>query len=115
MIVNERLGKTSRHQYAIVSGNNARRGRRCSFGLYAPATHGVYEAELQMPRDPARAPKAWGGPSSVANVIFPNVLDATSANRAFYPVTESSEAPPGPLDQPCYAGQPDLFPGAFRF
>ena len=57
----------------------------------------------------------WGGLSSIANIIFPNVLEATFANRTFYAVTESSEALPGPLDQPCFADQPDLFLGAFRF
>ncbi len=57
----------------------------------------------------------WGGLTSLANVIFPNVLEATFANRARYRLSDSVEALPGPPDRSCFPGQPDLFLGAFRF
>ncbi len=57
----------------------------------------------------------WGGLTSLANIIFPNVLEATFANRAFYQFADTAETFPSPLDRSCHVGQPDLFLGAFRF
>ena len=56
-----------------------------------------------------------GGISNVGNVIFPNVLEATFANRAIYDLEDTDELFPSPLDICCDPGQPDLFLGSFRF
>ena len=56
-----------------------------------------------------------GGFSNVANVIFPNVLEITFANRSVYSFLETDELFPGPLDTPNDPGTPDLHLGSFRF
>jgi hypothetical protein len=57
----------------------------------------------------------YGGFSSVANVIFPNVLEITFANRSMYSFVETDEMFPGPLDTPNDPSHPDLHLGSFRF
>lgn len=56
-----------------------------------------------------------GGISNVGNVIFPNVIEVTFANRAVYELEETDELFPGPLDISCDADQPDMYLGSFRF
>lgn len=56
-----------------------------------------------------------GGISNMGNVIFPNVIEVTFANRAIYEVEDTDELFPGPLDVSCDANQPDMFLGSFRF
>jgi hypothetical protein len=55
------------------------------------------------------------GFSNVANVIFPNVLEITFANRSMYSFCETDEIFPGPLDAPNDPSHPDLHLGSFRF
>ncbi|MGF7150929.1 hypothetical protein FHS96_004590 [Sphingomonas zeicaulis] len=57
----------------------------------------------------------YGGLSNISNVVFPNVLEVTFANRAIYEFEETDELFPTPLDTPCDAKQPDIFLGNFRF
>ena len=56
-----------------------------------------------------------GGVSNIANVMVPNVLEISFANRALYEFEDTDELFPGPMDISCDANQPDLFLGAFRF
>jgi hypothetical protein len=56
-----------------------------------------------------------GGFSNVANVIFPNVLEVTFANRSMYSFSETDEIFPGPLDAPNDPARPDFHLGSFRF
>ena len=56
-----------------------------------------------------------GGISNVGNVIFPNVLEATFANRALYDLEDTDELFPSPLDICCDPNQADMFLGSFRF
>jgi hypothetical protein len=56
-----------------------------------------------------------GGFSNVANVIFPNVLEMTFANRSLYSFSETDEIFPGPLDAPNDPNCPDIHLGSFRF
>jgi hypothetical protein len=56
-----------------------------------------------------------GGFSNVANIIFPNVLEITFANRSMYSFSETDEIFPGPLDAPNDPSHPDLHLGSFRF
>jgi hypothetical protein len=53
--------------------------------------------------------------SNVANVIFPNVLEITFANRSIYSFSETDELFPGPLDAPNDPSRPDMHLGSFRF
>jgi hypothetical protein len=57
----------------------------------------------------------FGGFSNVANIIFPNVLEITFANRSMYSFSETDEIFPGPLDAPNDPSHPDLHLGSFRF
>ena len=57
----------------------------------------------------------WGGYSSLANTIVPNVIEATFANRAVYDVRETQETFPTSLDHCCDPAEPDFFVGAFRY
>jgi hypothetical protein len=57
----------------------------------------------------------YGGFSNVANVIFPNVLEITFANRSIYSFSETDEIFPGPLDSPNDPSRPDMHLGSFRF
>jgi hypothetical protein len=56
-----------------------------------------------------------GGFSNVANVIFPNVLEVTFANRSIYSFADTAEIFPGPLDAPNDPSHPDLHLGSFHF
>lgn len=56
-----------------------------------------------------------GGTSVLANTFVPNVLEVTFANRGLYRFQETGELFPGPLDQTCYPGHPDIFLGSFRY
>jgi SAM-dependent methyltransferase len=57
----------------------------------------------------------YGGFSNIANVVVPNVLEITFANRAIYSFSETDEIFPGPLDEPNDPSRPDMFLGSFRF
>lgn len=57
----------------------------------------------------------WGGFSSLANVVVPNVIEVTFANRACYDIVGSDELYPSPLDQCCDPEQPDFYLGSFAF
>jgi hypothetical protein len=57
----------------------------------------------------------YGGFSNVCNVVFPNVLEITFANRCIYPFSETDEIFPGPLDSPNDPSRPDMHLGSFRF
>jgi hypothetical protein len=57
----------------------------------------------------------WGGYSNIANVVVPNVLEVTFANRALYRMRPSSASFPTKLDQSCDLHQPDFYLGAFEF
>jgi hypothetical protein len=57
----------------------------------------------------------FGGFSNVANIIFPNVLEISFANRSMYSFSETDEIFPGPLDAPNDPSHPDLHLGSFRF
>lgn len=57
----------------------------------------------------------WGGITSIANTIYPNVIEATFANRSQYTVVDSTEIFPGPMDRSCDPQQPDFYLGSYRF
>jgi hypothetical protein len=57
----------------------------------------------------------FAGFANVANVMLPNMLEITFANRNVYSFGETNELFPGPLDSPNDAGQPDMYLGTFRF
>jgi SAM-dependent methyltransferase len=57
----------------------------------------------------------YAGFSNIANVVVPNVLEITFANRSIYSFTETDEIFPGPLDEPNDPSRPDMFLGSFRF
>ena len=57
----------------------------------------------------------WGGLCNLANVVFPDVLEVTFANRACYRLTENRELFPSPLDASCDPETPDFYLGDFRF
>ena len=57
----------------------------------------------------------YAGFSNVANVIVPNVLEITFANRSIYSFSETDEIFPGPLDIPNDPSHPDMHLGTFRF
>lgn len=57
----------------------------------------------------------YAGFSNVANVIVPNVLEITFANRSIYSFSETDEVFPGPLDIPNDPSHPDIHLGTFRF
>jgi len=57
----------------------------------------------------------YAGFSNVANVIVPNVLEITFANRSIYSFSETDEIFPGPLDIPNDPRHPDMHLGTFRF
>jgi hypothetical protein len=57
----------------------------------------------------------YAGFSNVCNVVFPNVLEITFANRNVYSFSETDEIFPGPLDSPNDPGRPDMHLGSFRF
>lgn len=56
-----------------------------------------------------------GGIANVGNVIFPNVLEITFANRDVYRFEPTDELFPGLLDTSCDAYSPDMYLGSFRF
>jgi FkbM family methyltransferase len=55
------------------------------------------------------------GFSNIANVVIPNVLEITFANRTLYSFSETDEVFPGPLDEPNNPSRPDMYLGSFRF
>ena len=55
------------------------------------------------------------GFSNINNVIVPNVIEATFANRSMYDLRDSNELFPGPMDIACDSHTADLFLGSFRF
>ncbi len=57
----------------------------------------------------------FAGVSNVANVVIPNVLEITFANRDIYSFSETDEIFPGPLDVPNDPNHPDIHLGTFRF
>jgi SAM-dependent methyltransferase len=57
----------------------------------------------------------YAGFSNIANVIVPNVLEITFANRGLYSFSETDEVFPGPLDVPNDPSRPDMHLGTFRF
>jgi FkbM family methyltransferase len=57
----------------------------------------------------------YAGFSNVANVIVPNVLEITFANRGIYSFSETDEVFPGPLDISNNPSHPDMHLGTFRF
>jgi hypothetical protein len=57
----------------------------------------------------------FAGFSVIANVMIPNVLELTFANRGVYSFSETDEIFPGPLDAPNDPSQPDMHLGSFRF
>ncbi|WP_242097995.1 FkbM family methyltransferase [Sphingomonas sp. CROZ-RG-20F-R02-07] len=57
----------------------------------------------------------WGGYTSLANTVVPNVIEVTLVNRALYDLIETHELFPGPLDQCCDPEQPDFHLGAYAF
>ena len=60
-------------------------------------------------------PTIYAGFSNIANVIVPNVLEITFANRSLYSFSETDEVFPGPLDVPNDPSRPDMHLGTFRF
>ncbi len=57
----------------------------------------------------------YAGFSNIANVIVPNVLEITFANRSIYSFSDTDEVFPGPLDIPNDPSRPDMHLGTFRF
>lgn len=57
----------------------------------------------------------WGGYTSLANTVVPNVVEVTFVNRALYDVADTVELFPGALDQSCDPEQPDFHLGSFTF
>ncbi len=57
----------------------------------------------------------FGGVSNVANVVVPNVIEITFANRDVYSFSETDEIFPGSLDVPNDPNHPDIHLGSFRF
>jgi hypothetical protein len=51
----------------------------------------------------------------VANVAIPSTFELTLANRAIYECRETDEIFPTALDQPNWAGRPDIFLGSMRY
>lgn len=57
----------------------------------------------------------FAGFANVANVMVPNMLEITFANRNVYSFVETNELFPGPLDSPNDPNQPDMYLGTFRY
>lgn len=57
----------------------------------------------------------WGGYTSLANTVVPNVVEVTFVNRALYDLVPTTELFPGPLDQSCDPAQPDFYLGNYAF
>jgi hypothetical protein len=57
----------------------------------------------------------WGRLCNVGNVVFPEVLEITFANRGRYAPRNVVEIFPTPLDMPNREERPDCFLGTFRF
>ena len=57
----------------------------------------------------------FAGFSNVSNVVVPNVLEITFANRSIYSFSETDEIFPGPLDRQNDPSRPDMHLGSFRF
>ena len=52
---------------------------------------------------------------NIANVIVPDVLEVTFANRARYTCTDTDEIFPTPLDRPCAPKGAEIHLGCFRY
>ena len=57
----------------------------------------------------------WGGYSTHANVVVPNVLEVTFANRSVYRTIVGAQTYPTSLDQTCDPAQPDFYLGMFAY
>jgi hypothetical protein len=57
----------------------------------------------------------YGALHRLGNVAFPEILEVTFANTAFYSFHDTDEVFPGPLDAPNRPDLPDIVLGAFRF
>lgn len=57
----------------------------------------------------------FAGFSNITNIMVPNVLELTFANRGLYSFDETTEIFPGPLDSPNDPNRPDMHLGSFRF
>lgn len=55
------------------------------------------------------------GVSKFGNLVFPNVMEITFANRSLYSFVETDESYPGPLDAPNDPNRPELCLDGFRF
>ena len=53
--------------------------------------------------------------TTIGDVMFPNVLELTLANRRLYAPADTDETFPGPLDKPCNPGALDIPLGPFRY
>jgi FkbM family methyltransferase len=52
---------------------------------------------------------------NLANILVPDVIEVSFANRDIYKFSETSEIFPTQLDSPCNKNMPDIFLGTFRF
>lgn len=57
----------------------------------------------------------WGGYTSIANVVLPNVIEVLFVNRSLYHADDSLQIFPTPLDQSCDPTQPDFYLSAFAY
>jgi hypothetical protein len=57
----------------------------------------------------------FGPLNVIANVAIPSTFELTLANRAIYECRETDEIFPTALDQPNWAGRPDIFLGSMRY
>jgi hypothetical protein len=57
----------------------------------------------------------YGSLNIIANVAIPSTFELTLANRAIYECDETDEVFPTALDQPNWAGRPDIFLGSMRY
>jgi hypothetical protein len=53
--------------------------------------------------------------NNTCDVVIPNVIEMTFANRSLYSFKESDEVFPGEFDKPCDPARPDIQLGAFQF
>ncbi len=88
-------------------------------GLAEPEVRAVLDRELRRLGEQFALvhvhSNVWGGYSSLGNVIFPNVIEATFVNRRTYRTAEGRELFPTELDRTCDDRLPDFYLGAFRF
>ncbi len=80
----------------------------------------VPEAVFRLPGTPQKNGSVHADPSSsgecrLRQFAFPEILEASFANRECYQFRDSEEAFPTAIDQPNSAPDPDLFLGRFQF